>query len=216
MRLVLIGGVHDSFECRVNLVRILNELAEKEPFPKFVAVEYGEDFFNENINPQRSLAALSTPKEESVRRYLSTDEMTRIADVVAYDAVSHLDVFPNVPTIWLDNKREYSDIETQSAGSLLYNKMVSVINFKTKYQGDSSKIDLIDEYTKTELDEVGPPNRNILRDEMWVEEMAPHLTLDLGEYGIVIVGADHTKNDDGLLRPRLRKLGHGLRILRTF
>lgn len=54
------------------------------------------------------------------------------------------------------------------------------------------------------------------RDEMWVEELKPHLSLDLEKFGIVIVGAGHTKNEEGLLRPRLRRLGHSLRILRTF
>jgi len=211
--IILIGGVHEFFSCRDKLISILAGLSKMDSPPEFVAVEYGKSFFNEHISPQRSVEAFEKrPKsyKTAIESVLSKKEMEIGAEYVAYDGVCHKDFFPNVPMVWLDDKRPVKDWHIQVANSMLYNKLSKIADFKRKTQGITkySCTALIEAIMKTEpgTQKSLPPNPE--RELMWLKELEPYLTEDAEKYGIAIVGADHTKDEEGFLHNLLKNRGH--------
>ncbi|WP_319582465.1 hypothetical protein [uncultured Pseudodesulfovibrio sp.] len=213
MNIVLIGGVHDSFVCQERLLEVLRQLSESKGVPEFVAVEYGESFYGEYISPQRAVSGMKPSRQEFLQDKISVQNMERVAGVVAYDAITHKSVFPDSPTIWLDNGRNFGEFERQAAGSLLSNKVMAVLDYAEKEGIDPNSQELIEKFMEVELDEVGEPIVNTDRDAMWVDELATCLVPDAEKYAIVIVGENHTEKGEGLLRQRLRRLGHGISIV---
>lgn len=220
MVIVLIGGVHEYFSCKDKLISILAGLSKMDRPPKFVAVEYGESFFKEHILPQRSTNALEKRPEyyqRTIKSVLSKKEMEIGAEYVAYDGVCHKDFFPEVPTVWLDDKRPVEDGHIQAANSMLYNRLASIAAFKRKTHNflKLSYNALFEAIKKTELGTAKslPPNPE--RELLWIKELEPHLTEDSEEYGIAIVGAAHTKDEEGLLHNLLKKRGHKVLVQLT-
>ena len=220
MIIILIGGVHEFFSCRDKLISVLAGLSKMDRPPEFVAVEYGESFFNEHIAPQRSIEALEkrpTCYQTAIKSVLSKKEMEIGAEYVAYDGVCHKKFFPEAPTVWLDDKRPVEDWHIEAANSMLYNRLSSIADFKRKTQSivKYSYTALIEAIKKTEsgTEKSLPPNPE--RELMWIKELEPHLTEDVERYGIVIVGADHTKDKEGYLHNLLKKRGHEILVQLT-
>ena len=215
MQLILIGGRHDSLKCQKQLVSIFRELVKSHPSPEFVAVEHNEEVFKTTLLVQRSIQSLPDTKLKFLSKTLTIPEMDQVAKCIAYEADSHIPFYPKTMTLWLDDKRELSERDIKAAGSLLYNKLAFVAEFKRTSDLDFTKLDLIEEYTKIELDEPSTPKPNPARDSMWVESLIPHLSEDIDKYAFIIVGNDHTQERGGHLRPLLRGLHHGITIRRT-
>ncbi|XXJ20821.1 hypothetical protein ACR42D_15025 [Desulfovibrio caledoniensis] len=220
MKIILIGGVHEFFSCRDELVSVLTELSERMGSPEFVAVEYGEAFYNEHIAPQRSADALKKRPgsyQAAIESVLSRKEMEIGAEYIAYDCVTHKNFFPDVPTVWLDNNRSVEDWHIQVANSMLYNRLSTIAAFK-KALPSHTKLScsaLMAALKKTEPGTEKSLPHNPKRELLWLKELEPYLVEDAQKYGIAIVGADHTKDEEGFLHNLLKKYGHKVEVKLT-
>jgi|GEM_PF-3137358 len=213
MNLILIGGVHNFLTCREKLREILGLFSKVKKNPEFIAVEYGESFFEEYIRPQRSIEVLSESQIKQYEGVLSIEDIKRIVPCIASDAVEHKEFFPDVPTVWLDNERPYNDDHKKSAQNMLVFKLGNVKDFSSQSPLDFSKVDLIEAFKAHELEYKSDVKPSPDRDAMWVDELKPHLVPDIDKYAFLIVGEKHTRKTKGLLRQLLRELGHGISII---
>lgn len=212
MNIILIPCRHHTLYCKDNIILILKEIALSKQ-PKFIAVEYNKTLFQNHIITNANVESLERTRRDFLSNKLSQPEFDAIAESIACEGYAHKDVFPDTPTVWLDNRRELDDVDIRSAqGSLFYNKALSVINYLDNNSSENSGRELVIESEICDLETPDTTPDNPDRDGMWENELAEHLELSINEIGIVIVGSNHTRDRKGLIRQRLRSKFHGITI----
>ncbi|QJB55928.1 hypothetical protein [Pseudodesulfovibrio sp. zrk46] len=216
MKIVMIGGAHDFLVCHENLIAVFEKLQRKHPTPEFIALEYDKKIFEDYIVPQRNSLDACKDRNTLYSDLLSDDEIRSISACIGYDGDTHKDYFPTSEEVWLDEGATF-DFRNMPCSSMVYNKLASVTEAIRTGHISRERGDLIEQYKQIEAGGLKLGHgRNIERDANWIERLEPYLTLDIDKYAFVIVGADHTREAHGLLRQRLRALGHGIEIFRTY
>lgn len=216
MKVILIGGVHNSLSCRDRLVSTLNDISESERSVSFVAVEYDENTFYNRILPLRDAIDECKKKNPIFSKYVSDDEMHELASCIGYDGDAHMDIFPDVETVWLDEGREPNEnLFAHPCGSFLYNKIGHFV-------GMIMSGDIIGEYGERLFEYIALENDgaeeiiNNVRDESWFEIISEFLTDEEHDCGIAIVGGSHAEEKEGNFRSLLENAGHNVEVIMTY
>ena len=99
MTLYLIGVNHFDPTGRRRLRTELSELARAHSSsPAFIAVEY-DSVLAERIIEQKIRFQKLLHEEWPT---MSEEHLKELVDSLAYEAYSHTDIYPSVPTVWLD------------------------------------------------------------------------------------------------------------------
>ena len=102
--LYLIGVNHSDPLQRRELLCLIRTLAEENPgAPAFIAVEYDKDIFEWIVRQRPKFRLLLKEKWPD----LTVDELDDLDKSLAYDGDSHLDIFPEAQTVWLDSGRPF-------------------------------------------------------------------------------------------------------------
>ena len=106
MKIYMAGVNHFDPLCRENLIKWFTELvAINDNPPAFIAVEYDKDHF-EQIKKQRKRFRRLIQNEWP---YLSSDKVDILQNSLGYEGDAHLQVFPAVELLWLDEGRQVNN-----------------------------------------------------------------------------------------------------------
>ena len=151
----MIGGAHDSLGSLLQTEALLDKLSEKYPSPKFVAVEYDEQMFQEKIVKLRSAFHCCKMRNKEIEKYVSDEELELLASCIGYDGDIHKKYYPESTTIWLDTGREAPQgYFAKECGSQLYNKIAKYLQFVKENALSDAPIDRIQKYLECENDDI--------------------------------------------------------------
>ena len=187
--------------CKPRLLCWLRDKAQQnaEP-PDFVGVEWEHGLF-EDVKAQRAelhrLAEQTWP--EAPLAFIDA-----LVQVLAFEGDTHLEVFTDAQTVWLDEGRVVSDptIITHYARDRM-----------KVYQSYLSNVSSYDESTLIDMSREAwrrCPSANrgaTLRDERFAAVITRHVKADSDSWAIVVVGADHASEEPGYLISRLNSAG---------
>ena len=102
--LYLIGVNHFDPLQRRELLCLIHTLAEENHgAPVFIAVEHDKDIFEWIVRQRRTFRSLLKKEWPD----LTVDELDVLEKSLAYEGDSHLDIFPEARTVWLDSGRPF-------------------------------------------------------------------------------------------------------------
>jgi hypothetical protein len=195
MNLYIIGVNHFNPSHRVKLHEIYKEIYRLcNSQPLFIALEYDENFAKEVVKQRDYFKQICTIEWNS----LSEQELKTFAESLIYEVDTHIDVFPSVRILWLDNGRimceKYAEkrlniykaaIKNTNPGKSIMERIILYLkNIAVPFE-PSERDSAFAQTIQTTLKSVSP-NRNT-------------------NYGIVVVGANHASNNNSSMRNLLEK-----------
>jgi hypothetical protein len=201
MKILFAAINHFDPLCKPRLICWLRDKAQQnaEP-PDFVGVEWKHELF-EDVKAQRAelrrLAEQTWP--EAPLAFIDA-----LVQALAFEGDTHLEVFTDAHTVWLDEGRVVSDptIITHYARERI-----------KLYQSYLSNVSSYDESTLIDMSReawrrCASANRGAtLRDEKFAAVITRHLKADSDSWAVVVVGADHASEEPGYLVSRLKNAG---------
>ncbi len=170
---------------------------EQKTPPAFVAVEYEESTF-EQIRRQRPQFRQLLQREWPGA---PPDLLEVLERSLAYEADTHLHVFPTVETFWLQHGMAEA-VPTYAQGRLLLYQ--SYLGEDPLPADTTAALTLLRARAWQRND---PPTRGNERDARWASLLWDRLRKGDGERAIVVVGANHASGYPGYLVPLLRERG---------
>lgn len=215
MKVIMIGTMHNSLLSEMGLWLKIKELRAQYPAPEFVAVEYDEEVFNTKIIPLRSAIDSCKVKNKYFGENISDKELEALASCIGRDGDTHLEFYPQVKTVWLDEGRDCPENEIRfrhPCGSPLYNTISNYMAFVGALPNDTSVDDRILSYMEHEQQAPDSPLYNLERDKMWLDILTKNFSTSSSDYCLVIVGFNHTEDVEGVIRQLLERDGHDVEV----
>ena len=205
MKIEIVGIIHFDPLCRDRYIDWLSIIGSKykEP-PFFIAIEWDENIF-QKVKNQRSHF-----RELLKEKYPTSDEISieKLTMTLAFEGDTHLEFFPITPILWLDN-----DVIINNQ-TIVDNYSEDRLKIYEGYFGDEKKLSnnnllglSITAWRKLYYS-VNSSSSNTNRDNKFFEFLTNNLDDKCDSWVIVIVGANHTKNDPGRLAFLLREKGY--------
>lgn len=187
MKIYIAGVCHFDPSARTCLQNWLKNLASKHnTLPDFIALEWDKNIFMK-IKGQREeffrLLYEEWPKA-------SNDILNSLKDSLGYEGDSHVDIFTDTEILWLDGGRVYSLIDSYAIDRLKMYK---------GFLGGNKQLEL-SAISKEALKVANsnsslPSERDTKFSELILEKVR-----EKDGWAIVIVGANHTRNEAGYMR----------------
>jgi hypothetical protein len=205
MKLFLVGINHFDPLCRVKLSKWLQDVSKiNSTPPSFIAVEWDENHFN-LIKAQRKrfgeLLKLESPD-------LSNDELEIFKNSLAYEGDTHIEIYPSVPIVWLDEGRVVNKekIECYAEGRLNIYKGHSRGQIKGSLQQIS---DSLKQSQQAEID--------LERSKIFAERIIAQITESNIDWAISITGQEHTNEEiPGSMRSLIKKAGFNFEVIKLY
>lgn len=187
--------------------------------PIFIAVEANRILFEAIIMRQRE-KFVTLAKKNRILENINEFLLKKLSLAISYEADTHIDVFNSrQKVLWLDDAR--NDFRTICDPC----ETAQIYVCRCSHAVKQAKIDIntiqehqlrsaVDAYIMRELNET-PAGSNIKfeRDKAWKDMLDDHIpSIKSNEYGIVIVGEPHDKDEPDWLRHLLAKSGHDCRV----
>lgn len=186
--LYLIGVNHSDPLHRRELLCRIRTLAEQNPgAPAFIAVEYDEDTFEWIVKQRPKFRLLLKEKWPD----LTVDELDNLEKSLAYDGDSHLDIFPEAQTVWLDSGRPFPphwDRDSPCAASERFDHYQGCLENNSLH----GNLPLLSECLRTEAI-MNPKGSN--RDRTFAELILAALATYSPGWAFSITGAAHAQKD---------------------
>lgn len=173
--------------------------------PNYVAVEWDEEIFRDVKSQRLKLRKLVKAEWPNAPKEFVDD----LVLAMGYDADSHIDIFPEAATLWLDNGRtvddptvitNYSEDRMSSYRNMFDPSLESFSNDQLRKMSDASWRSIGD----------SPPEE---RDNLFANRILRILKHDSYIPVIVIVGVGHTQQEPGYMRAILEKMGYGCHVV---
>ena len=178
IEIVFLGVNHNDPLGRDKICSILkNEL--KDFVPNAIAVEWKREIAYEVINQRKAMIEVLTQQYPNVE----LSDIKILANAMAFESDSHINIYPNLPVIWLDQERGVDIYDDTVANYFVYRKSYydAIIN------SGISSIEEISIYVCSVMSSNIPSERDIL--------FYNKLHKEIEENGytkvICIVGASH-------------------------
>jgi len=190
---IYIAGVYhfDPFG-RTYLQKWLKELdVQHNTRPDFIAVEWDKDIFSKIKNQRGEFYKLAHKEWPNA----SNDMLNVLKDSLGYEGDSHVNIFPDIEVLWLDGGRkgDHTDIiSINSYATVRLNKYRGLLGLNTPLE--------LSILNKKVLE--GVNSNSSLSDERDTKFSELILKKVQGKDGwaIVIVGANHARNETGRMR----------------
>ncbi len=205
--LIHVGGTsHRDALGKPNLKTWLHGLAAAADRPPlFVAVELDERTFRELKSQRAQLRC-----DLSTWRTIPSAVLDALADSLAYEPDAVLDVFPRVEILWLDKGTEKSGRHRMWFAEYQCLSVAKDIDFFTR---DPDPLTVLSEATWEHFAKLGtlPAEARdedlarVILDRLGREEQAGESTSE--RWAVVVVGANHARNEPGTMRWRLVEAG---------
>ncbi|HEY60536.1 MAG TPA: hypothetical protein G4N92_07640 [Anaerolineae bacterium] len=174
--------------------------------PTFVAVEWDCQIFEQILKQRKIVYNLAKKRWPNA----TTKFLYALAEAVAYEGDTHMEVFPDIPTIWLDQGITIDD------QTIITDYAKDRINVYVNLIGD--KICNFDEETlhfmsrrAWERSEFSN-NRKTDRDDKFSSIIINKYVLNPNKWAIVIVGANHAKKHQGTMISELENHGFNIEV----
>lgn len=204
-KVILIGVNHNDPFGRKKVESVLRRMKDSSFMPDSIAVEW------DHLNAQRVINQRPLFRALAKERYPQTDdeEIMLLSQALAYEADSFVSFFPDVPIIWLDEKRP---------GGKMVNETYAKRRLSTYAQfTDGSHFNLMNlSQNLLNLGEKWPitPDEDG-RDDLFTEAVM-RAVIDGNEKIICIVGEKHMRHEvPGMFGEQLLKQGCDLRCYDT-
>ena len=227
MQLLVFGGYHDNPLHRRRLKQWMELLRDTKGNPMFIAVEANRILFQAVISNQRQKFIQLAKSDPWLGRLHNLDALSK---AIAYEADTHEEVFTEKQNVlWLDDER--TDLGTVIDPSDTAERFLSLCQ-KALAASSSRACDLaretpvvkaIDQYIITEAQQHPTnPNREQLlhemglpycdRDKLWFTMLKSRCVDNAQAYGIVVVGEDHARRENGRLVKQLEDIGQRCQV----
>lgn len=190
--LYIAGIQHFDPLCRdrlFNWLKVLQKSHHRPPF--FVAVEWDENIFRKVAGQRitlQQLAKKAWPQASSLF-------LEKLSEAMAFEADTHIELFPNIPTLWLDNDRIVNPeiVENYARDRLnVYRSFLSSeiaeLNYETL---------LI--MSREAWDRSSKPSQGNSRDVQFADLICECFNQTNNCWAIAIVGANHASTASGYM-----------------
>lgn len=192
MKLHIAGVNHFDPSCRSQLKLWLERLAtDNDGPPAFVATEWDENIFAE-VKRQRGRFRKVAQREWP---NASSDLLDVLALSLGYEADTHTEIFPNVEVLWLDEGRQYNNVDTYAEGRLsVYKSLLRGEQLPTDSASALSKL------SSAARNNAPPPKgRRTARDGKFARLILKRIAKGGGAWAIAVVGYNHASNNQGTM-----------------
>ena len=201
MKIYMIGINHNDPLGRDNLRNWLQILSnQNSDRPAFVAIEYDQQHF-ERIKAQRSDFLI---KLQSTFLTIPLNDLIRLTQSLAYEGDTHIDVLPNVKTIWLDEDRQAYETDIKNYAE----RRLGIYKSFLKHCKELTLIEL----SKISW-QVANPDSNPNRCEMFARRVIKEALNKIGHWAIIIVGANHVSSAPTSMRSILEVAGFNCEVI---
>jgi len=219
MKILISAGHHDNPVHRYKLRGWLTVQDQKRGTPKFIAVEANRALFQSAIQFQRD-AFIKNAKVDDILKGIDLKYLKELSLAISYEADTHSEVFPDFHQIlWLDNVRpDFNTISDPCCMAQRYLELCRSAVIESKLEIIPSLrrhklFEAVDNYIthKPEIKDykISPSTTTFERDKAWMELLDPLLTKgESTDYGIAVVGENHSKDEPHYLRHLLSASGH--------
>ncbi len=195
MKLHIAGVNHNDPQCRSRLIIWMKKHYKKyKTVPAFIAVEYKKEHFIMIKRQRNKFFKLLNEKWHN----LSSQVLHILTNSLAYESDAHIDIFPDVEILWLDEDREASsDIIDKYAEDRL-NIIVGCTD-----KCNFTSIEDISEKIWARSRSSCPSNR----DKVFATKIKNKINSIEDNWAIVIIGTNHAENIAGSMRNLLEQHG---------
>jgi hypothetical protein len=202
MKILFAAINHFDPLCKPRLLLWLRDKAQEntEP-PGFVGIEWDQDLFK-NVKFQR--AELRRLAEETWPG-APLGFIDALVEALAFEGDTHLEVFTDIQTLWLDQDRVPPDPTVIS-----HYARDRIRVYQSYLPSDVSSCDesTLFNMSREAWRRCASPSRGATcRDEKFAALITKHLKQDSGSWAVVIAGADHASEEPGCLISRLKSSG---------
>jgi hypothetical protein len=197
MILCTVGLGHFDPSARKRLIELLRYCSQKCGKPAFIATEWDKSIF-ERVRAQRTEFQSAIANKWPA---LSPELLKSLTLSLAYEADTHMEVFPSAEVLWLDDGRRAleADIKNYARDRLA---------IYTEWLGDeiSEKDDslILEKMRRKAAQQAGhPPNRGTVRDSKWADMILERMNKGGGDWAAIIVGKFHALSYPGSMRELL-------------
>ncbi len=188
--------------CKDRLVHWLSALRDRQGKPpSFVAVEWDEQQFAEIRFQRLSVRMIAQERWPKA----SEGFITSLSESVAFEGDSHIGIFPETPTVWLDRGREIVDptVITKYAPD-----RVAVYASYLERQNATANEASLPQMSLEAWNRLGErPPGGTDRDIAFSAAVSDAFEEEGGDWAIAIVGANHASDEPGYMRERLDRAG---------
>ena len=185
MKIYMYGINHFDPLCREKLYTNLESLSKSETsLPIFIGIEWDQST-HEKIVKQRK------PFQELLESEgITTETVSAMASTLGFEGDTHSPIFPNVRTLWLDSERE--DAKADEINNFYVQRYKIYKSYLKNLQNPTEILEVLSKKAW----EFSRISDNNYRDKKWFDVIARNR----GENGwaIVIVGANHCSDDNGV------------------
>lgn len=201
----LIGINHNDPLGRAKVVKLLKEAKQKGFVPDVIGVEWKEEI-------AKKLILMRSDMEQLImERWPRTEkrEAKTIADTIAYEADAHLEVYPQLEIIWLDEQREITEALRQRIDTYCIDRKNIYANHVPSECDQLCVSTLSSSIGLVENANFAPS----IRDQLFADALLA--AIENGKKQIVcIVGADHTNIEmPGSFANRIFAAGHEVKVI---
>ncbi len=162
-----------------------------------MAVEYRQSYFEEIIDQREKFGDLV----KNNFPWLSEEESEQVKASLAYEGDIHLQVWPDVATVWLNEEPDVSDhILPESVLEYAQHRINSLKSYATSET--SASLSFLDEVAIKLANEriskcrVVDMQKRRRDEESWVNILKKHLAkLQSDEWGVAIIGSAHVRSE---------------------
>ena len=219
MNLYFAGIHHGDPFCVVNLRDYLDRIhANITVKPDFIAVEWGQNCFETFVQEQRKIFG-GFIRTDPLLKNLSLESIDLLTNLIGYEADTHKDIFPDVNTLWLDNYRNLDDRNLPNIAKNNFTRIKGVAESLSRPISEDYLLTKISEscewyWDKPSKDEIEEDfllklkygEHDFDRDETWANLIIDEIEKNgFDNFGIIIVGAEHTVFESRYLANLLKK-----------
>jgi len=198
MILCIAGVGHFDPAARQRLVKLLRYCCQRCGKPAFIATEWDKDIFEQVLAQRKEFQAAISNQWPG----FSAELLELLMLSLAYEADTHLEVFPDAEILWLDAGREApeEDIKNYARDRFAIYKEWLGDNVSEK---DDSKI--LKKMSKKAGQQAGtPPSKGTERDAKWAHMILQRARKGGGDWAVIIVGKFHALTYAGSMRDILK------------
>lgn len=201
MEFYFAGVIHNDVTHRKLLREWLENLSkDKTARPTFIAVEYDKELFQQIIEQRPHIRKRAEEKWPG----LDGQVLDAIELSLGYEGDTHLEIFPDVDILWLNQGRENN---VSSFANLRLQTYQMFIGDTDPLGMDVSEvISILSQRAKAN----SPPNKNFNRgrNKKWHTLIRNRIEGKKDNWAIIVVGLSYTQSWDGNLRYLLENDGH--------
>ncbi|HYR88455.1 MAG TPA: hypothetical protein VE422_30530 [Terriglobia bacterium] len=210
MILYLAGINHFDPLSRERLREWFERISNNTGAPRFLAVEFREDVFLQ-VRAQRERFR-QLLKEQWPQ--MSEALVNTLVLSLAYEGDTHLEIFPAVEVLWLNQHRQLTEVEIDGINRYAEDRLTMYRQFLDQGAGhlpdDDKVLATISESARLRAD---PAKKGgDARDEQFAQVIIQRIGNSQDGWAIIVAGSNHIQDSNGSMRRLLENAGHRCEI----